>query len=151
MSNVTLRDLVKETQQFHQDMAESLELAATKTDDERTRMLLQYLVGHENELARMVGRYAENASDTALNTWVSAYTEQYPQPDQPFQAPSFERMDTADIMTAVQEQHDRVINLYEHQEDFLQSSAHELVRDVRHLETHELQRIAQGTNRLEDI
>ena len=151
MSNKTLRDMVEWTQQFHQDMADSMELSATQSTGERERMLLGYLVEHENELARMVGRYGENASDTALNTWVSAYMEQYPALEQPPTYPPFSGMNTAEIMTTVQEQHDRVINIYQHLEDFVQSSANELVRDLRNLEEQELQRISQSANRLEDI
>jgi hypothetical protein len=149
MSNKTLRDMVDWTQQFHRDMAQSMQLSAAQT--ERERMLLDYLVEHENELARMVGRYGENASDTALNTWVSAYMEQYPPLEQPPRYPPFSGMNTTEIMTAVQEQHDRIINIYEHLEDFVQSSANELVRDLRNLEEQELLRISQSANRLEDI
>lgn len=151
MSNKTLRDMMDWTQQFHRDMAQSMQFSAAQTKGERERMLLGYLVEHENELARMVGRYRENASDTALNTWVSAYMEQYPPVEQPPRQPPFSEMNTAEIMTAVQEQHDRIINIYEHLEDFVQSSANELVRDVRNLEEQELLRISQSANRLEDI
>ena len=151
MSNKTLHDMVSWTQQFHRDMAVSMQASAAQTDGERERMLLGYLIEHENELARMVGRYGENASDTALNTWVSAYMEQFPPLEQPPRHPPFTGMNTTEIMTAVQEQHDRIINIYEHLEDFVQSSANELVRDLRNLEEQELLRISQSANRLEDI
>lgn len=151
MSNKTLRDMVDWTQQFHRDMANSMQLSATQAKGERERMLLGYLVEHENELARMVGRYGENASDTALNTWVSAYMEQYPVLEEPPAYPPFNGMTTAEIMTAVQDQHGRVINIYDHLEDFVQSSANELVRDVKNLEEQEMLRISQSANRLEDI
>lgn len=150
MPNKTLRDMVDWTQQFHQDMASSMQSSANQVG-EREQMLLGYLVEHENELARTVGRYGENASDTALNTWVSAYMEQYPALEQPPAYPPFNGMSTAEIMNAVQEQHGRVINIYDQLEDFVQSSANELVRDLRNLEEHELLRISQSANRLEDI
>lgn len=151
MSNKTLRDLVGWTQQFHREIAESIEFAATQTNNEREQMLFGYLAGHENELIQMIDRYGENASDKALNTWVSAYLEQYPAVEQPPRHPSFNGMDTADIMNTVQEQHGRIVNIYEHLEDFVQSSAHELVSDIRHLEEQTLLRISQAANRLEDI
>lgn len=150
MSNKTLRDMMDWTQQFHQDMANSMQSSANQAG-ERERMLLGYLVEHENELARMVGRYGENASDTALNTWVSAYMEQYPALEEQPSYPPFTGMSTAEIMNAVQEQHGRVINIYDHLEDFVESSANELVRDVKNLEEQELLRISQSANRLEDI
>jgi len=143
--------MVDWTQQFHREMAESMQLSAAQTDNERERMLLDYLIEHENELARMIGRYGENASDTALNTWVSAYMEQYPSLEQPARHPPFSGMDTAAIMATVQEQHGRIINIYEHLEDFVQSSANELVRDVLNLEEQEMLRISQSANRLEDL
>lgn len=150
MSNKTLQDMVEETQQFHLGMVRSMQMGYEQAG-ERERMLLNYLMEHEQELARMVKRYGENASETALNTWVSAYTEQYPPEKYSPSVLSFSGMDTADIMTAVQEQHDRVINIYRHLGDFVEGSASELVGDLLHLEEQELLRISQSANRLEDI
>ena len=151
MPNKTLHDMVDWTQKFHRDMAQSMQLAAAETNSERVRLLLGYLVEHEQELARMAGRYGENASETALNTWVSAYMEQYPPEDHPLEYQPFTGMDTAEIMTALQQQHDRVINIYRHLEDFVHGSANDLVGDLRNLEEQELLRISQSANRLEDI
>lgn len=77
MSNKTLHDLIMWTEEFHLGMSRSLQMGSVHAG-ERERLLLEYLIGHEQELAQLVNRYGENARATALNTWVSAYTEQYP-------------------------------------------------------------------------
>jgi hypothetical protein len=138
------------TEEFHLGMVRSLQMAASKAD-ERERMLLDYLIGREQELARLVNRYGENASSTALSTWVSAYTEQYPPEKYSPSVLDLGGKSTTEIMAALQEQHGRIINIYEHLEDFVHGAANELVSDLLHLEEQELSRISQSANRLEDI
>ncbi len=150
MSNKTLRDMVLWTEQFHLGLARSLQMGASEAG-ERERMLLDYLIEHENELARMVKRYGENASDTALSTWVSAYTEQYEPTGRSASVLSFKDKNTNDILASIQEEHDRILNIYRHLGDFVQGSANELVSDLVHLEEQELLRISQSANRLEDL
>ncbi|MCR6652218.1 MAG: hypothetical protein NVV73_12295 [Cellvibrionaceae bacterium] len=150
MSNKTLHDLIMWTEEFHLGMSRSLQMGSVHAG-ERERLLLEYLIGHEQELAQLVNRYGENARATALNTWVSAYTEQYPPEKYSLPVLDIKGKDTAAIMADVQQQHDRVINIYRHLKDFVESSANELVSDLLQLETREMLRISQSANRLEDI
>lgn len=150
MSNKTLQEIVLWTEQFHLGMSRSLQLANVQAN-ERERLLLEYLIGHEQELAQLVKRIGENASETARNTWVSAYTEQYPPEKYSLPVLDLKGKDTNEIMAEVQQQHERIINIYRHLKDFVESSANELVSDLWQLETREMLRIAQSANRLEDI
>ncbi len=150
MSNKTLRDMVLWTEQYHLGLARSLQMGASEAG-ERERMLLDYLIQHENELASLVKRYGEKAGDTALNTWVSAYTEQYEPKERSPSVLSLKGKDTADIIAAIQEEHDHIINIYRHQADFVEGAANELIRDLVQLEEQQLHRISQSANRLEDL
>jgi len=132
-------------------MADRLQLAAKQTRNERSHMLLEYLAGHERQLEDLVSRFGDKATATALNTWVSDYEEQFHPSSHDRRDHPYADMSTAEIMNEVQEQHRRVIALYDHLEDFVQASARDLVKHVIELEEQELLRIVQSANRLEDI
>lgn len=151
MPNRTLHDMIDWTRNFHQHMHAILSQSAQQTKNERARMLLEYLAEHEHTLAHTIRRFDETASDTASNTWVSDYKEQFPpsehdHPDRPYAS-----MTTEEIMHAVNEQHLRVIGRYQNLKDFVQGAAQDLIEQIVEMEEQEIQRMAQSANRLEDL
>ena len=65
----TLKDLLGWTQQYHHHLSACLEHCATKNDSERSRLLLDYLVKHEQHLEMLISGICDTASENALNTW----------------------------------------------------------------------------------
>ncbi|MBC6905204.1 hypothetical protein DWB84_06985 [Saccharophagus sp. K07] len=147
----TLNELMIWTQEFHREMAERFQQAAKATTNERSRMLLEYLAGHENQLEELVERFREKAPENALNTLISEYKEQFHPSKHDSRNHPYATMETGDILHELEEQHRRVIRLYDHFEDFVQGSAREVLTQLVEQEEQTLLQMVQSANRLEDI
>lgn len=151
MANKTLHELILWTQNFHLELSACFERAAKQTQDERAKLLLEYLAGHESTLAQMVFDFGESAKSTALNTWVSDYDKQFPPSHHDKRNQPYATMTTAEIMNELHEQHSRLLARYENLESSVEGSSADLLRNIIDLEKQESLRMAQSANRLEDI
>lgn len=69
MTASTTRSLLDQVQQFHQQVADYCARTARLSQDERIRLLLDYIGRHEQHLAEATAHYAADGSDKVLNTW----------------------------------------------------------------------------------
>lgn len=152
METETLNDVLNQTSEFHRELSKSLARCSDHAQGARAQMLLQYLADHEAELSRVVEGFQKQGSATALSTWCYDYNEQYPALQLRNRELPFAAMSTAQIMDAIMELHEQVIQLYRYlvaRADIPESR--DLLKDLESLEEHEAMRMAQSANRLEDI
>jgi len=75
----TVTDVLDNAQNFHR-YAESLYSDLQQSiDDERGRMLLNYMAIHEHDMGSKLQLISDNASSTILGTWMQFTVEQSPQ------------------------------------------------------------------------
>ncbi|NLY57467.1 MAG: hypothetical protein GX071_02965, partial [Gammaproteobacteria bacterium] len=70
MQTETYDYLLQWTTELHEIIAERLEQAIGPDTDQRTRWLMEYIAGHERELANTVRRYREQAGAAESRTWL---------------------------------------------------------------------------------
>lgn len=69
MTASTTRSLLDHIRQFHQQVADYCNHTARLSQDERIRLLLEYIGRHEQHLAEATAQYAAQGVDKVLNTW----------------------------------------------------------------------------------
>ena len=63
------RDIIEHAVAFHRLLANHFSELSRKTDNQRLKMLLLYLVDHENASSEYLIDYSENAPHKVLDTW----------------------------------------------------------------------------------
>lgn len=152
MKMETLKDILHWTAEFHQNLSIRLVKCVdeNENENERVKMLLDYLVEHESRLKRLIEKFEQTATSSALNTWVCEYFDQYLSIQ--IDGNSFEALDTVGIMAVITELHQQLIELYRYLLTRVDApSARELLDSLKSLEEHEVMLISQGANYLEDI
>tara|TARA_R110001592_G_scaffold3113_1_gene17418 strand:+ start:16659 stop:17117 length:459 start_codon:yes stop_codon:yes gene_type:complete len=148
----TLKDVLHWTQEFHEQLSQCLSHCADKSSDERARMILVYLSDHENMLKKVVNGYEASGDEHALNTWCYEYVAKHPIVRHTHCDTPFAELDATQIMAVIVDQHQQVIEMYR----YLASrpnipAARALMESLLSMEEHEMMRIVQSANRLEDI
>lgn len=69
MTASTTRSLLDHIRQFHQQVADYCNRTARLSQDERIRLLLEYIGRHEQHLAEATAQYSAQGVDKVLNTW----------------------------------------------------------------------------------
>ena len=72
----TFGELIDWTRQLHEHLAACLAHCADIHEEERARMLLNYLAAQEAEMQRVVARFEQTADAKALKTYVFDFHEQ---------------------------------------------------------------------------
>jgi hypothetical protein len=148
----TLKDVLHWTVDFHHQLSGSLTESAGENDNERAKLLLNYLADHEQKVSKIIKEFLTTSSDSALNTWCYEYLNKHPILKHTHSNAPFADFDTVQINEAVTHLHQQVIALYEElKAEIVASSAHKLLEEVFSLEQHEAMRISQSANRLEDM
>lgn len=148
----TLKDVLHWTREFHQHLSQCLSDCADKNTDERARMLLTYLSDHEKALTQVVSGFEISGDEHALNTWCYEYVAKHPIVQHVHCDAPYTELDATQIMAVIVDQHQQVIELYRYlaaRADI--PSAKELMESLRSLEEHEMMRMAQTSNRFEDV
>jgi hypothetical protein len=148
----TLKDVLHWTAEFHRGLSRCLEHCEDETENDRVRLLLDYLEQHEARLASVVEQFEKKSSSNALNTWCYEYFDKNPVASHRLCNEGYDRLDVNEIMAKILDQHKQVIELYRYL--YAQSgasSAKKLLQNLIALEEHEAMQMAQGSNRLGDI
>lgn len=148
----SFRDLLDWTSGYHQHLSNCLAQCAEHQLNERSQMLLNYLADKEMELSTTVRGFKNIGEDKALNTWCTEHLDRHPLLAEAACDEAFASMDTAEIISEVENQHQQIILLYQNLYDRSHPpKMQELLAEVRDLEKSEAQQMMQGANRLEDI
>lgn len=76
MTYQQVRDIVKRLRESHQQLRIALERPRSRTDDARTRLMLEELRREELDLQIILTRYEEESSEALLDTWLQYVPDQ---------------------------------------------------------------------------
>ena len=147
----TLRDVMVWTQQAHQSLSDRLYSNAAGNFDERSKLLLDYLALHEQQLSNLLRDFELNADSKALNAYCYEYFSNNIESD----IVSGLKLTTANpeqILSTVMALHQKIIELYQQLNDQFESpAASAIIQELLQLEEHEAMRMTHGSNRLADV
>lgn len=69
------RDVLNRVKSFHQDVSARCQKVCEGSDDERVRILLNYVSEREQNLARAAGEFTDKTEDLELDTWFQYATD----------------------------------------------------------------------------
>lgn len=148
----TIKDVLSWTVDFHKNLKECVTHCSKQNQDERARMILNYVSGHEASLERMVEGFLNTANRNALDTWCYDYIGKHPIVEHGHCDSPFKELDTDHIMEKVVNHHEQVIELYDHLYSRVDiDSAKELLETVKNVEENEIKRMVQTANRFSDM
>lgn len=152
MKTETLQDILRWTKDFHAQLGAKLEACEQDETAERGKMVLGYLAQHEKDLSKLLKEYSQSASENALNTWCYDYLQNYSIDEETSGDKPLEMLTVTEITAEVERRHNGVIALYKHLLDRVDiPAAVELMQELVNLEEHEAMRMAQSTNRFQDM
>lgn len=147
----SMRDILKWTVQFHEQLADSLK-HSSPNHSERTKMAMQYLFMHEKHLAVLVKSFSDKAQFGELETLFIEYLDINPIVLHDHFDGDFRNMNDQEISSSIIEQHQQVIALYAYLKEQAVIPHHkELLNNLLQLENQEIVLMAQGLNRFQDI
>lgn len=152
----TFGDLIGWTSRLHEQLGQCLAQAVSLNEDERARMLLEYLATHEDEMARVVGEFKRRADPKALNTYVAylyeALSQQPIQPHRYSDASLYGTLSFDGICREVFDFHDQVADLYRRLSDeAVIPEASELVESLLEYEHSEAMRLVRQAEIMQDV
>ena len=148
----TLRDILHWTRELHQYLADCTEHCATRNENQRAKLLLQYLADHERKLAHTLERFEQTASQNALNTWVYDYFGERPMTRHASCDGPFSAVGAHEAMAEVMKLHEEVLSLYHYLQGRADTaSMRELLDELTDLEEHQAMQMTHDANRFEDL
>lgn len=151
MQTETYDYLLQWTTELHEIIAERLEQAIGPDTDQRTRWLMEYIAGHERELANTVRRYREQAGEAESRTWLYEHIGEDVPPNARWEL-DFTGMNADQISTQVFDLHNQLIEVYTSMSGRAPiPAAVELMENMLNLEQGATRRLAEQCGRLNDL
>jgi uncharacterized protein (DUF305 family) len=148
----TLRDVLQWTREFHNHLSTCMTHCADHHENERAKLLLNYLVKHEEKLGHLLEAFEKSESQSVLSTWTIEYLNKQPIIKHRDCSEPFAQLSSTKIMEVIIDYHQQIIELYRH---LLSRSeipkARVLLGNLLFLEEHEAMQMSQAANRLEDL
>lgn len=145
-------DLIEWTRKLHANLAECLAHCASQHEDERARLLLDYLASHEAEMEKMVAAYERQADPKAAGTYVYDYIPHDPITTHLVCDDHYARLDAEAISAEVFDFHEQIISLYR---TLVGKAEIREVADLMHslldMEENETKRLVGQTERMDDL
>ena len=148
MTVETIKDILELTRRLHANLADKLKCAAKDAQQEKLRMLLDYLSQHEQELSRAIALSEKDTEKAVLQTWCAEYFDKHPFKLETLGNLDFANMSTGDVMRSLLAVHDLYRYLSTRAEV---SSTEELLNGLLALEQHEIMRMIRDAEKLEDL
>lgn len=151
MQTETYDNLLQWTSELHDIIADKLEQAIGPDTDQRSRWLMEYIAGHERELAATVRRFREQAGRAASRTWLYEHIGENVPPNSRWEL-SFEGNDAVQIQTRVFELHNQLIEVFSSMKGRAPiPAAAELMSNLLDLEKGATRRLAEQAGRLNEL
>ncbi len=148
----TVGDVVKWSGDFHQSLARFLPESTAGSNSERTKMLSDYIAGHEETLAKTVHALSHTESKQALGTWVTEFMNEQPLPNTDHGDNRWQRLTAEELLDEVLEIHGQLIDLYKFLHGRCNTTpAGATLAQLVEIEEHELGLITHSANRLQDL
>lgn len=148
----TYGDLIEWTRQLHTQMAKSLKQCSGHHPDERASLLLDYISGHEADIAKMLTEFEEQADKKAMATYIYDYLPHKPPPAHLVCGEPFAQLDSDEICKRVFSFHKQVLDLYQNLVDRAEvAETRDLAKALLEMEEHHTRRLSSQTGRMRDI
>lgn len=152
MNVETVGDVINWSGRFHQSFAHYLPESIAGSEDERAKMLGDYIARHAAELADMMFALNHTEDDTALNTWITEFVNEQPLPDTRFPDSRWEKMAADEILAEVVDMHTELLELYRQLYSRCATTpAAGTLEQMAQMQEHELSQISHSANRLRDM
>ncbi len=154
MSVERIRDILDWSRDLHLELQTVFSQAAGQTGDIRARLLLDYVAEHEQRLADAIRHYEDDhdANGDRLETWIMDYIEKISFVREIREKMQLGEMTSEDILQAVVETHQQLIDLYQDLADNAKTERlQELFQGLAAMESHELMRIVHSSERWSDM
>ncbi|MDQ2075893.1 ATPase [Marinimicrobium sp. ABcell2] len=148
----TFFDLIDWTRGLHEKLAKCLSHCASRHQDERASMLLNYLASHETEMEKMVAAFERQADPKAAHTYVYDYVPHNPITTHLVCDNHYANLDAASIRDEVFDFHEHIIRLYRTLLGKAEiREAEELVQSLLDMEEYETKRLVRQVERMDDL
>ncbi len=152
MSIETIKDILDWNRRLHQELSRIYRESSEATEDERSRLLLDYIAEHEERLAETIARYEKDDHVEQLDSWTRNYLDKNPFAASMKQMMDFTAMGTEQILQTTVAAHQKLIELYrELAQNAKSERLEELFKNLASLETHELMRMVMSGERWNDM
>lgn len=151
MQTETYDYLLQWTSELHQIIADRLQQALNSDTDQRKRWLMEYIAGHEQELADTVRRYRQQAGEAESRTWLYEHIGENVPPNARWEL-SFVGKTSDQISEQVFDLHNQLIQVYTSMSGRAPiPAATELMHNVLTLEQGATRRLAEQCGRLNEL
>jgi rubrerythrin len=144
------REVLQHAKKFHEQVSVLCRRLSGKCEQERIRMLLDYMSERESQLAKAIDQFANETSDNVLDTWF-----QYTQDKTALTCPDFEltaETKTEDVLRLGLELAQCLIEMYKEIADNADSEEIQTVfRNLLEREEKEKLKLARNAQMLDDI
>lgn len=150
----TYQDLIEWARQLHRHLARCLSECATNNRDERANALLDYLAGHEAEIAQMTAEFERQADPKALKTRLYDYYESDHRAirNHGHCDGHYASLDFDTIAREIFAFHDQLVELYQSLNLKAEiPEASDLVESLRSMEVNESMRLARQVGSMNDL
>lgn len=148
----TFRELIEWTRDLHAHLARCLSHCATLHEEERARMLLDYLAARESEIERIVSEFERQADTNALETRVYDYLSRHPIKTHRTCDEPYVKLDFNGICREVFDYHDQIIKLYQALVGkAVNPKVRELMEALLTMEENESKRLVRQIGRMDDF
>jgi len=108
----TFEGLIEWSRELHHHLARCMKAKADAQTDEKAKALLEYLVGHEQALEKMVTAFEQQADHNTLKTEVYDYLSNGPITSHRTCSVPYDGLDYEEISREILDYHGQLINLY---------------------------------------
>ncbi len=146
-----VRDMLDQVRDFHGQLADYYHQISESTDQQRIKLLLDHMSGHEQHLKDSLGAYEEDASRQIMDTWVDCRhcNETLVTCQQTLIAPE---TSVDDVIRAALDVDNCLMRFYREVAEKVDSeSVREVFRNLVDMEESELRQLALGALQLADM
>lgn len=148
----TIRDVVDNAIEVHRQATDAYQRLRGRVGNDRVRMLLGYMIDHQNLMETRVRQYKDSAADAVLSTYIQYSLDEDPQQ---FLQSKIEEMDTLDIKDVealAARVDDYLVNLFDAALQEMDSpKVMELLQDLLDLERLERRKLTMSISSLSDM
>lgn len=148
----TIKDVLDWGRRLHEELASIYQGASAESDDERTRLLLNYIADHENRLAEIIANYEKHDTTGKVDSWMRDYLEKNPFMAGMREVVTFNPMDSDSVLQATVAAHQQMIKMYRDLAENAKTDRLEsLFANMADMEAHELMRMVMTGERWSDM
>ena len=148
----TFFDLIDWSRDLHANLAKCLAHGASRHQDERAALLLDYLASHESDMEEMVASFERKADPKAAQTYVYDYMPHNPITTHMVCDDHYATLDADAIRTEVVDFHEQIISLYQTLVGKAEiPEAEELVALLLDMEENETKRLVRQTGHMDAL